>query len=161
GDGLIAADSQALRLAPDVVVDLHRSASSAQEVLRGADRNCESRLDDLIAGDVLPGWYEDWVITEREHFRQLRLQPLEKPCEQVTLERRFGEAIEAGLAAVAGEPLRESAHRVLIQAYLKEGNRGEAIRQYEACRRVLRRELNIDPSPVTHALLFSPSTAMQ
>jgi DNA-binding SARP family transcriptional activator len=45
---------------------------------------------------------------------------------------------------------------VLIRAYLKEGNRGEAIRQYEVCRQVLRRELGIDPSPVTQALLSSP-----
>ena len=64
--------------------------------------------------------------------------------------------VEAGLVAVSGEALRESAHRVLIRAYLKEGNRGEAIRQYEACRQVLRRELGIDPSPVTEALLSSP-----
>jgi DNA-binding SARP family transcriptional activator len=161
GHGLVAADSQALRLAPDVVVDLHKSARSAHEVLRGDNGDCESRLDDLIAGDLLPGWYEDWVITEREHFRQVRLHALEKLCEQLTLERRFSQAIEAGLAAVAGEPLRESAHRVLIQAYLQEGNRGEAMRQYEACRRVLQRELNIDPSPVTCALLTSPSPPMQ
>jgi DNA-binding SARP family transcriptional activator len=45
---------------------------------------------------------------------------------------------------------------VLIRAYLKEGNRGEAVRQYEACRQVLRRELGIEPSPVTQALLSSP-----
>ena len=95
------------------------------------------RVDELVAGDLLPGWYDEWVVAEREHFRQLRLHALEKLCEQLTDEGRFGEAVEAGLVAVSGEPLRESAHRVLIRAYLKEGNRGEAIRQYEACRQVL------------------------
>ena len=96
------------------------------------------------------------MVTEREHFRQLRLHALEKLCEQLTDEGRFGQAVEAGLAAVSSEPLRESAHRVLIRAYLKEGNWGEAVRQYEACRQVLRHELGIDPSRVTHALLWSP-----
>jgi DNA-binding SARP family transcriptional activator len=156
GRALVAADARALRLMPDIIVDLRESARSAQEVLRGQARGAAVRVDDLTAGDLLPGWYDEWVVTEREHFRQLRLHALEKLCEQLTEEGRFGQAVEAGLAAVSGEPLRESAHRALIRAYLAEGNRGEAIRQYEACRRVLRHELGIDPSPVTQALLRSP-----
>lgn len=155
GHPLVAADARALRLMPDVVVDLRESARSAQNVLRGEAKGGAVRVDDLTAGDLLPGWYDEWVVTEREHFRQLRLHALEKLCEQLTDEGRFGQAVEAGLAAVSGEPLRESAHRVLIRAYLQEGNRGEAIRQYEACRQVLRRELGIDPSPITQALLSS------
>jgi DNA-binding SARP family transcriptional activator len=157
GHPLVAADARALRLMPDVIVDLRESTRRAQQVLRGEARGGAVRVDDLTAGDLLPGWYEEWVVTEREHFRQLRLHALEKLCEQLTDEGRFGQAVEAGLAAVSGEPLRESAHRVLIRAYLQEGNRGEAIRQYKACRQVLRRELYIEPSPVTQALLSPPS----
>jgi DNA-binding SARP family transcriptional activator len=156
GHQLVAADARALRLMPDVVVDLRESARSAHEVLRGEATAGAVRVDDLTSGDLLPGWYDDWVVTERERFRQLRLHALEKLCEQLAGEGRFGQAIEAGLAAVSSEPLRESAHRVLIRAYVQEGNRGEAIRQYEACRQVLRRELGIDPSPVTQALLAPP-----
>jgi DNA-binding SARP family transcriptional activator len=155
GHPLVAADSRSLRLMPDVVVDLRESERSAREVLRGETYSGVVRVDDLAAGDLLPGWYDDWVVTEREHFRQLRLHALEKLCEQLTGEGRFGPAVEAGQAAVSSEPLRESAHRALIRAYLAEGNRGEAMRQYEACRAVLRRELNIDPSPLTQALLDS------
>lgn len=73
-------------------------------------------------------------------------------CPDVVVDLREN-ARTARLAAVSCEPLRDSAHRVLIGAYLKEGNRDEAIRQYEACRQILRRELGIDPSPVTQALL--------
>ncbi len=157
GHPLVAADPRALRLMPDVIVDVRESARSAQQVLRGEAKGGAVRVDDLTAGDLLPGWYDEWVVTEREHFRQLRLHALEELCEQLTDEGRFGQAVEAGLAAVSGEPLRESAHRVLIRAYLTEGNRGEAIRQYDACRQVLRRELSIDPSPITQALLSSPT----
>jgi DNA-binding SARP family transcriptional activator len=156
GYPLVVADACSLRLMPDVVVDLRESARSAREVLRGEAPGGAVRVDDLTVGDLLPGWYDDWVVAEREHFRQLRLHALEKLCEQLTDERRFGPAVEAGLAAVSSEPLRESAHRVLIRAYLEEGNLGEAIRQYQACRQVLRRELDVDPSPVTQALLAVP-----
>ena len=41
------------------------------------------------------------------------------------------------MAAVAVEPLRESAHRAVMRVHLAEGNRNEALRQYELCRRAL------------------------
>lgn len=96
GRPLVAADARALRLMPDIVVDLRESARSAHEVLRGQARGGAVRVDDLTAGDLLPGWYDEWVVTEREHFRQLRLHALEKLCEQLTEEGRFGQAVEAG-----------------------------------------------------------------
>ena len=51
-----------------------------------------------------------------------------------------------GLAAVAAEPLRESAHRAVVSVHLEEGNVSEAIRQYRLCRRLLGTELGIEPS---------------
>ncbi len=74
-------------------------------------------------------------------------------CDRLRETRRFAEAIEAGLSAVLGEPLRESAHRSLIRAYLAEGNSGEAIRQLQLCRRLLADELGIEPSSETRALV--------
>jgi DNA-binding SARP family transcriptional activator len=59
---------------------------------------------------------------------------------------RFGEAVQAGLAAVKAEPLRESAQRSLIRAHLAEGNLGEALRQYHSFRRLLLEELGVGPS---------------
>ena len=98
------------------------------------------------AGEILPDWYEDWVLIEREHFRQLRLHALEALCVELTAAGRFAEAAEAGLAAVEGEPLRESAHRALIGTYLAEGNPGEAIRQYQFFGRCLQDQLGLEPS---------------
>ena len=57
----------------------------------------------------------------------------------------FGKAIEVGLTAVAGEPLRESAHRALMRVHLAEGNPSEALRQYRLCRRCLG-VLGLEPS---------------
>jgi DNA-binding SARP family transcriptional activator len=92
-------------------------------------------------------WYDDWVILARERFRQARLHALEALCLSLASSGRYAEAAEAGLAAVAGEPLRESAHRALIQAHLAQGNPGEAIRQYRLCRRLLHEQLGLEPSP--------------
>jgi hypothetical protein len=48
------------------------------------------------------------VVTEREHVRQLRLHALDNLCEQLTDEGRFGQAVEAGLAAVFSERSRRA-----------------------------------------------------
>jgi DNA-binding SARP family transcriptional activator len=57
-----------------------------------------------------------------------------------------------GLAGVEAEPLRESAHRAVIKAHLAMGNRAEALRQYKRYAEVIRRELNLEPSPDLRSL---------
>jgi DNA-binding SARP family transcriptional activator len=104
-------------------------------------------LERLVeARDLLPDWYDEWVIVEREHVREQRAQALEALCQQLTAAARFAEAAQAGLAAVTCEPLRESAHRALIHLYVAEGNPGEAMRRYEEYARLLERKLGLAPS---------------
>ena len=62
-------------------------------------------------------------------------------------------AVEAAMAAVAAEPLRESAQRVLIAAHMAEGNTFEAVRQFDAFALLLDDALGIEPSEATRALL--------
>jgi DNA-binding SARP family transcriptional activator len=66
---------------------------------------------------------------------------------------RLPQAVEAGLAAVAAEQLRESAHRSLIKAHLAEGNAGEALRQYGVIRGLLHDELGVGPSDALENLV--------
>jgi len=108
---------------------------------------------ELLTQDVLPDWYDDWALVERERFRQIRLHALERLCQRLASEGVHGEAIAAGLHAVQAEPLRESAHRALIQAHLAEGNLVEALRQYSRCHRMLGEELGVEPSPSLQALV--------
>jgi DNA-binding SARP family transcriptional activator len=107
----------------------------------------------LARGEILPDWYDDWLVIERERFRQLRVHALERLCDRLTAAGRFAEAVDAGLAAVESEPLRESAHRALIRTHLAEGNACEALRQYRAFRELLRRELGLRPSELMEALV--------
>jgi len=60
----------------------------------------------------------------------------------------------AGLALEA-EPFRESGYRRLMEAHVAAGNRGEALRVYERCRRLLAEELGAYPSPETDAIYRS------
>ena len=109
----------------------------------------------LLHSDVLPSWDDDWILVERERHRQSRLHALEALSASLRTAGRFAEALQAALAAVAGESLRESAHRRVIEIHLAEQNPGEALRQYEIYRRLLHQELGLRPSATIRHLVQS------
>jgi DNA-binding SARP family transcriptional activator len=82
----------------------------------------------------------------REQLRQARLHALEASAARLRRARRFPEAIDAMLAVIAEEPLRESAQAALIDAYLSEGNASEAMRQFDTFAALLWHELGLRPS---------------
>jgi len=104
-------------------------------------------------GELLPGWYDDWVIFERERVRQLRLHVLDALAERLIAQARYAEALEAALECARIEPLRESSNRLIIAIHLAEDNVAEAVRHYEFFRDLLRIELGIEPSPRLAGLL--------
>ena len=142
---LVIADAETLRLGPCVRVDLREAETRARTELSGASSGV---APDELTLDLLPDWYDDWVLLERERFRQLRLRALESMCTRLTAADMFDEALEAGQLALVGEPLRESAHRALVAIHLAEGNAAEALRQFQLCRRLLLEQLGVEPSPL-------------
>jgi DNA-binding SARP family transcriptional activator len=145
-----------LALAPHAEVDAQRTFALARRVVTQpiVDVLDDDELRSLWeARDLLPDWYEDWILVERERHRQLRLHALEAVSGALAAVGRHGEAVQAGLAAVADEPLRESAHRALIAVHLAEGNAAQALRVYERFRRTLRGELGLEPSLLMEQLV--------
>ena len=159
---LIDLRARHIRLALGVTVDYLGAKALAHRLLdrletSEADLSRHARSE--LSSELLPACYDEWVLIERERFRQLRVHALEAQCERLTGQGRYGEAIDAGLAAVCAEPLRESSHRVLIKAHLAEGNTAEARRQYELYCQVLRAELAVEPSESLRDLATSASAA--
>jgi DNA-binding SARP family transcriptional activator len=155
GRQLIATNGQQLALGRNVEVDLRESELLARRALDEADAEALGVDSSALSTDLLPDWYEDWVLVERERYRQLRLHALDTLCDRLTRADRLSEALAAGLAAVAGEPLRESAHRAVVRVHIAEGNGSEAIRQYRLCRRLLNEQLAIEPSERMRELVQS------
>ena len=141
------------RLALDaaVRVDVREVSADARRLIAGEEEPHDTHS--LGGGELLPDWYDDWLIIERERFRQLRLHGLEALSSRLLQRERYGEAAETALTAIAGEPLRESAHRALIRVHMAEGNTGEAMRQFELFRRLLHDELGLEPSSQLFALM--------
>lgn len=141
-------------LGPAVRVDVRDADEHGRRILEPTVP-LDDRVDDLeaLSSDVLPEWWDEWVIAERERWRQLRLHALEALASRLGDAGRYEQALQAALTAVAAEPLRESPHRVLVGIHLAEGNRSEALRCYEDYRALLRAELAIQPSPKLEALV--------
>lgn len=157
---VIAVSAHQLKLSSHVSVDVREAEARAHRLLdyrRPCDDILTAETLGELSADLLPDWYDDWVLLRREHFHQLRLHALESMCEQLTAATRYGEAVEAGLAAVHAEPLRESAHRSLIEAHLAAGNRWDALRQYGQLRQLLFDELGLEPSGALRSLLSPQS----
>lgn len=158
GIDLIRSDKQSLWLADHTEVDVMLVNDWAQRLING-----RYRPEDLDVGrwlgdplSLLPGWYEDWVIFAREQLRQRWLHGLEALSRCLVHERRHPQAVDAALAVVSMDPLRESAQRVLIEAHLAEGNMAEARRSYRLYGERVRRELGVAPSRELRALLAIP-----
>jgi len=146
---LLMVAGQMLSLAENVAVDVREfDAVWGQTELVDHSRD----YPHLFSVELLPGWYDDWVLAERERLRQLRLHALEDRAIALCQRHCYGEALQAALRVLSCEPLRESAHRLVIQIHLAEGNVSEAARQYSACRQMLWEELGVRPSRLLRQL---------
>jgi DNA-binding SARP family transcriptional activator len=150
-----------LSLAPEVRVDLresqalaHRLLDAVEEPLDAADLSRAAIT--ALSGELLPDWYDDWVLLEAEDWRQLRLHALEALAGLLAAAGRYGDAAAAALAAVRADPLRESAHAALIQVHLAEHNRSEALREFRRYQHLLRAELDIEPTAGLRNLVKPP-----
>lgn len=151
---VIDATSTHLSLAPEVEVDVAECAGVVRRLHDSDEPPSRADVHALCeAGELLPDWYDDWLTVERERLRQRRLHSLETACRRLTAAGRYAEAVEAGLSAVAVEPLRETGHAAVIGAHLAEGNLIEASRQYEQLRDLLRENLGTVPSEHVRMLL--------
>jgi DNA-binding SARP family transcriptional activator len=148
-----------LALREGVTVDVHHMVTVMDGLLKvdgsgNGHLHWSHDIGELAhTGDLLPGWYDDWVLFERERLRQMRLHSLEKLAGHMAGQNQHAEAVEAALAAVAADPLRESAHRTVVEVHLAEGNVSEALRAFERCRQLMSEELGIEPSPQMQGLI--------
>jgi DNA-binding SARP family transcriptional activator len=152
--GLVESSGCALRLAPGVRVDVRDLDEWARRAVTSSGETVDVALPDpALLGDLLPGWYDDWVLLERERLRQLRMRALEAVADRLATLGRHGEALQAAHAAVRAEPLRESAHRLVVRIHLAEGNTAEAVRAYGFFRTLIETELGLPPSELMTRLV--------
>jgi len=148
-----------LRLPPDVVVDRDSAPALISRAEAALEAGQPSRAATL-AGDAVAildrrllsgqdnAWF-DQVRVELTHERLVALELVARADLQLGMVEG---AKQAAVKALSVDPYRESSYRLLMQAHAGAGSRGEALRTYEQCRRMLADELGVGPSAQTQAL---------
>jgi TolB-like protein len=134
----------------DVALFEHLVAEATPDALK--------RSAALYRGDLLDGFslkeesFEAWARAERERLRHLASDALTKliaHCDEVGDTER---CVETAARLLTLDPLREAAHRILMRAYAAQGRQASALKQFETCRDILKRELGVEPEPETVVL---------
>jgi DNA-binding SARP family transcriptional activator len=154
---IVTTSRDMLALSRSVSVDVSNLIEAIDLVLGGTSENVDALI--ALRGELLPGWYDDWVLAERARLRQLWLHAIELAGARRLSAGDYFTALRAGLEAVRVDPWRESAHRLVVLVHRAEGNNVAAIRQIESCHTILA-EQGVRPSDQLYRLAESLGTRL-
>lgn len=106
----------------------------------------------LYRGELLKGFYDDWILRDREQWQERYLSALEQASTLAEQQRDYRTAIDYSRRLLQSDPLREESYARLMQLYALQGDRATALRVYHNCATILVRELGVEPGPVTQGI---------
>jgi predicted ATPase/DNA-binding SARP family transcriptional activator len=112
--------------------------SDQTEALRGAI--------DLYRGELLSGFYEDWVQTEQRRLADAYFQAVDTLLGLLRESNDLPAAIEYARRAVGVDPLREASHCEVMRLCAAAGRPADALQQYLELKRLLEQEFGAEPS---------------
>jgi DNA-binding SARP family transcriptional activator len=148
-----------LDLPPGTVVDLEEAGAAldeAERLLAAGDADgaaaaaCAARA--VTARPFLPGEDAAWAQARQAELTGRHRRALATLAAAHLARGEPGAAVRDAEELVAAEPLLETAHQLLMRAHAAAGDRAEALRAYDRCRRILVDELGVGPSPETEWL---------
>jgi DNA-binding SARP family transcriptional activator/predicted ATPase len=132
--------------------DVHQFRQSLKE--QKWDAAAALYRDDFLAGfslrDSIP--FDDWQLLQAQTLKRELEHGLETLVQQLAQRQQWEAALNYAHRWLQLDPLREEAHRHLIQLYAQQGRRDAALRQYQECVRILDEELGVSPLVETTAL---------
>ncbi|HXH20675.1 MAG TPA: BTAD domain-containing putative transcriptional regulator [Dehalococcoidia bacterium] len=137
--------------------DFQQRLASARQALESRDTaGTRSHLVSALAmyhGELLESDpYEEWVVEPRRTLSAAYYQALSWVTTQSAKDDDWRSVLDYASLMVKKEPFDEAAHRWLMQAHWRLGNRSQALQQYRACEEVLKAELGLPPSEETRRL---------
>jgi DNA-binding SARP family transcriptional activator len=170
GDGFLEFGREIIRVVPEPepwcdVVEFRRLLAASAAHGHPANEICPTCLtllgqavalyrDDFMAGFTLRDSqnFDDWQFFHSDSLRQELSGALEKLVNRQSAQGAYESAISFARRWLALDPLREEAHRLLMQSYAGAGQYNAALRQYQECVRILDQELGVVPLEATTQL---------
>jgi DNA-binding SARP family transcriptional activator/TolB-like protein len=152
---ILLAEGDELALVPGTVsVD----AREFERLAAGMARRLLEQAAALYGGDLLDGLdtrsegFDEWLAGERARLCDLACDVLARLAEMQAESGELEIASETARRLIALDPLREEGHRLMMRLYDQSGRRTLALRQYQSCADLLRRDLDAEPSAETNRL---------
>jgi predicted ATPase/DNA-binding SARP family transcriptional activator len=163
---VLLADRQQVSLNP---AGVHTDVREFEQALQQAasthnDRQRAEHLQtavDLYTGELLPGYYEEWIVPERQRLAEAYVQSLRRLIRFLVKHKQPTQAIDYALRALTVDPLREEPHRDLMKLYVAVGQPSAALQQYRQLEQILRTDLNARPSAATQQVLQEIEARLQ
>lgn len=123
-------------------------------VLEKADIDVQSLTSgtSLYQGELLPGFYDDWVVIERERVQSLFEKKIEQLVERLIEAERWTAVQEQSERWLALSTAPEAAYRALMLAFNARGDMAKVSSVYQRCIEDLQDQFGVEPSAETHAL---------
>jgi DNA-binding SARP family transcriptional activator len=134
GVATIEGDPVELSFAPDVAVDVREPAAAGGELLEGMEFGASPA-------------FESWLVVARGRYAGQTAAVLHDAALDELAAGNADRAAELAARLVALDPFDEGHHELLVRSLAARGDRAGALAQAEACRRLFRRELGVEPSP--------------
>jgi len=153
---VLQADHRTIGLNREAIeTDAEEFLRSLRAAERAKERNDKIRFlrraVGLYRGELLNGYYEEWVLADRLHYSDLHSQALRDLVREYSRMGEPDEAIEFAMRLLALEPGDVRVHCELMELYLRADRPKSAIRQYEELERVL--DQDGEPVPADAAAL--------
>src|SRR5579871_164283 len=155
---ILRADRTSVQLNPDAyttdVAEFEAALQTAgQEEKDTAQAVLLIAAIELYRGELLPGYYGEWVLTERERLSDAYFNALRQLTGCLARLREFERALDYARRAVQADPLREASYRDLMRLYCVVGRPAAALELYGDLERILQETLGAAPSVATQELV--------
>jgi len=123
-------------------------AGDVKEALLIYNEAIETYRGDFLAEE----FYIPWANRKREELKGKYIELLKKAANLHDKQGAVRKAIDFHKKAIQADPLLEESYQKLMSLCYSKGMYNEALRAYESCQNVLKKELQSKPDPLTTAL---------
>lgn len=154
GPHVLIIDRQSVSMNPEfpLWVDIREFETQAAGFLSDPVLQPHQVTTALYQDDLLSDFYDEWILPLREHYRSLFIKTLLQVTQVLRSQSEYEKAIETAHKLLMFDSANERAHQHLMFCHAALGNRSAALKQYEACQRLLLEELGVEPAAETTVL---------
>ncbi|MCX6045130.1 MAG: BTAD domain-containing putative transcriptional regulator [Chloroflexi bacterium] len=107
---------------------------------------------DLYSADLLPELHDDWILAAQQNLHNQFFMAAERLIKLLRYQCDYVAAIHYAKRLLQHDPLSETTYYQLMELHFLNGDRTSVLRVYQTCQEVIKKELEVEPSPAIQEL---------